>query len=73
MSLHRELRAAGGFVLGLVGLFLAYVHRGELLVAPFAVLGAALLLGAALAIRERPHTASRAWRWSRRALTLGGA
>ena len=73
MSLRRELRAAGGFVLGLVGLFLAYVHRGDLLVAPFAVLGAALLLGAALAIRERPHTASRAWRWSRRALTLGGA
>jgi uncharacterized protein len=73
MSLRRELRAAGGFVLGLVGLFLAYVHRGDLLVAPFAVLGAALLFGAALAIRERPHTASRTWRWGRRALTLAAA
>ena len=70
MSLRRELRAAGGFVFGLVGLFLAYVHRGDLLVAPFAVLGAALLLGSALAIRERPRVASRAWRWSRRALTV---
>ena len=70
MSLRRELRAAGGFAFGLVGLFLAYVHRGDLLVAPFAVLGVALLLGAALAIRERPRVASRAWRWSRRALTI---
>jgi hypothetical protein len=60
MSLRRELRAAGGFVFGLVGLFLAHVHRGDLLVAPFAVLGAALLLGAALAVRERPRAGSRA-------------
>ena len=73
MSLRRELRAAGGFVFGLVGLFLAYVHRGDLLVAPFAVLGAALLLGAALALRERPRAASRAWRWGRRALTVATA
>jgi uncharacterized protein len=73
MSLRRELRAAGGFVFGLVGLFLAYVHRGDLLVAPFAVLGAALLLGAALALRERPRAASRAWRWGRRALTVVAA
>ncbi len=73
MSLRRELRAAGGFAFGLVGLFLAYAHRGDLLVAPFAVLGVALLLGAALAIRERPRVASRAWRWSRRALTIVAA
>ena len=46
MSLRRELRALGGFALGLLGFFLAYVHRGGILVAPFAVVGAALLLGA---------------------------
>jgi hypothetical protein len=55
MSLRRELRVAGGFTFGLLGFFLAFVHRGDLLVAPFAVLGAALLLGAVLAIRERPR------------------
>ena len=73
MSLRRELRAAGGSVFGLVGLFLAYVHRGDHLVAPFAVVGGALLLGAALAIRERPRSGSRAWRWSRRVLTVVAA
>ena len=62
MSLRRELRAAGGFAFGLLGFFLAFVHRGGLLVAPFALLGAALLLGAVLAIRERPRTRSRSWR-----------
>ena len=55
MWLRRELRALGGFVLGLLGFFLAYVHRGDALVAPFALVGAALLLGAALAISERPR------------------
>ena len=45
MSLRRELRAAAGFVLGLLGFFLAYVHRGGLLAAPFA----APLLAAAAA------------------------
>ena len=42
MSLRRELRAAAGLVFGLLGFFLAYVHRGGFLAAPFAVLGAAL-------------------------------
>jgi predicted acyl esterase len=73
MSLRRELRVAGGFAFGLLGFFLAFVHRGDLLVAPFAVLGAAHLLGAVAAIRERPRTRSRAWRWGRRALTLAAA
>lgn len=73
MSLRRELRVAGGFVFGLLGFFLGFVHRGDLLVAPFAVLGAALLLGAVLAIRERPRAGSRSWRWGRRALTAGVA
>jgi len=73
MSLRRELRAAGGFAFGLLGLFLAFVHRGDLLVAPFAALGAALLLGAVLAIRERPRAGSHVRRWGRRALTLAVA
>ena len=34
MSLRRELRAAGGFVFGLLGFFLGFVYRGDLLVAP---------------------------------------
>jgi hypothetical protein len=59
MSLRRELRAVGGFAFGSLGLFLAFVHRGDLLVAPFAAVGAALLLGAVLAIRERPRAGSR--------------
>ena len=65
MSLRRELRVAGGFALGWLGFFLAFVHRGDLLVAPFAGLGAALLLGAVLAIRERPRAGSRLRRWGR--------
>ena len=73
MSLRRELRAAGGFVFGLLGFFLGFVHRGDLLVAPFVVLGALLLLGGALAIRERPRATSRVWRWSRRVLTVAAA
>ena len=73
MSLRRELRAAGGFAFGFLGLFLAFVHRGDLLVAPFAAIGAALLLGAVLAIRERPRAGSRLRRWGRRAATLGVA
>jgi hypothetical protein len=73
MSLRRELRAAGGFAFGFLGLFLAFVHRGDLLVAPFAAISAALLLGAVLAIRERPRAGSRLRRWGRRAATLGAA
>jgi hypothetical protein len=59
MSLRRELRAVGGFAFGSLGLFLAFVHRGDLLVAPFAAIGAALVFGAVLAIRERPRAGSR--------------
>ena len=73
MSLRRELRVTGGFSFGLLGFFLAFVHRGDLLVAPFAVLGAAHLLGAVLALRERPRAGSRSWRRGRRALTAGAA
>lgn len=47
------------------------MHRGGILVAPFAVVGAALPLGAAVAIRGRPQAGSRTRRWGRPALTVG--
>lgn len=73
MSLRRELRAASGFAFGSVAVFLAFVYRGEALVAPFAILAALLLVGAVLAIRERPRSASRRRRWGRRGLTTVAA
>ena len=69
----RELRAALGFVFGLVAGFTAYAHHDDRLVVPFALLAIVLLAGAALALRERPRIASRARRWGRRLVTGAAA
>jgi hypothetical protein len=69
MSLRREARAAAGLAFGLLGLFLAYVYSGGALAVPFAVLGAALLLGSVLAVRERPRARSGLRRAGRGLLT----
>ena len=72
-SARRELRAALGFVFGVVSGFAAYAHHDDWLALPFALLALVLLAGAVLALRERHRAGSRAWRWGRRLLTVGAA